>query len=179
MGRQMRAFGALRGALVGLFLVFAVFVSAEEPETGKALPEKTAPLEIEALGVEPGSPGPETLCRLSITIANRGSEPATALEIVVRIGGQELEVYRRQLFMDLLPPGESTEVRLFNFWSSESGRPAPADGKLELEVEIAGASRVELETAEDGTEIWTLGEALEGLPSSKKTVISLAGDSGQ
>jgi CARDB len=136
--------------------------------------EKPAPpLSIEAVKVEPASPAPDTLCRLSVTVRNAGTRRASAFEIAVRINGQELPAYKSRLYLQPIEPGATGEIRLFNFWSSETGRPAPQDGKLAVEVTLTRAAWVEKET-KDGTEIWTPAGAVEGLPVAKTVNLTMA-----
>ena len=131
------------------------------------------PLSIEAVKVDPASPAPDTLCRLSVTVRNAGTRRASAFEIAVRINGKELPAYKSRLYMQPLEPGATGEIRLFNFWSSETGRPAPQDGKLAVEVTLTRAAWVEKET-KDGAEIWTPAGAVEGLPVSKTVTLTMA-----
>lgn len=131
------------------------------------------PLSIEAVKVEPASPAPDTLCRLSVTVRNAGTRRASAFEIAVRINGQELPAYKSRLYLQPIEPGTAGEIRLFNFWSSETGRPAPQDGKLAVEVTLTRASWVEKES-KDGAEIWTPAGAVEGLPASKTVTLTMA-----
>lgn len=138
-------------------------------EGGKASP----PLSIEAVKVEPASPAPDTLCRLSVTIRNAGPRKASAFEIGVRINGQDLPAYKSRAYLQPVEPGAAGEIRLFNFWSTETGRPAPKDGKLAVEVTLARASWVEKETR-DGADVWTPAGAVEGLPVSKTITLTMA-----
>ena len=134
---------------------------------------KAAPLlSIEAVKVEPASPGPETLCRLSIIVRNAGHAKASAFEIAVRVNGTELPASRSRLYLQPVEPGATGEIRLSRFWSSETGRPAPADGKLAVEVTLTRAAWVERET-KDGAEVWTPAGAVEGLPVSKTVNLTL------
>lgn len=108
--------------------------------------------------------GPDTLCRLSVRVSNRGEETVSYLGFAVEVEGTPLVVYRNQLFVQALPPGETTTVDLYNFWTSESGRPAPTDGALTVTVRLEEARRVAIATDEAGAEVWTPGDAVAGLP---------------
>lgn len=130
-------------------------------------------LSIEAVKVEPASPRPDTLCHLTVTLKNAGTQPASALELMVKVNGQELAAYRKRLYLAPVEPGATRELRLFNFWSTEAGRPAPTDGRLKVEVTLARASWIR-KTTRDGAEVWTpLGEA-PGLPITKSITLTLA-----
>ena len=70
-------------------------------------------------------------------------------------------------------PGMSQEIRLFNVWSSETGRPPAVDGRLEVEVVLEAATWVEIEVSEDGgAESWTPKGPIPGLPSSLRRVVT-------
>ncbi len=150
-------------SLVGLLGVVAA--SAEEPE-----------VLIERLEVDPPSPGRETLCRLTATVRNGGGRAAYAFGFDVELNGQPLPVYEKQLFLQVIEAGESEEVALYNFWTSESGRPAPADGKLEVLVRLREARWVEVsEAVEDGetVEVWTPVGEVAGLPQAVSLTLEL------
>lgn len=152
---------------VGWSLVLALGAGAQVPEGA------TAPLEVESIVIVPDPPAAETLCKLRVRIRNGSDKAISGLELRVALGGQELAVYRNQLFMDLLAARATTEIELFNFWTTESARPALADGKLRLEVSLERASWLEITTAEDGTETWTLQDGVPGLPSAKQLDVVL------
>ena len=101
-----------------------------------AAAQEASSLTVEAVTVEPASPGPDTLCKLTVKVANGGDRTASQLDFQVKINGQELPVYRNQLFMFPVSAGETVDIPLYNFWSTETSRPAPADGKLAIEVTL-------------------------------------------
>lgn len=144
-----------------------MIVAADPPAS------KPPQVTVEAVTVEPASPAAETLCRLKVTLKNAGKDYASGLELTVRLNGRELPAYKNRIFYDPLPPGATKEVKLFNFWSSEAGRPAPADGKLTVEVSLVSASWMSREVKE-GAEVWAPLAAVPGLPASKSTVLRLA-----
>ena len=126
--------------------------------------------------VTPAEPGPETLCRLVATIDNKGSEAVYGFGFDVELNGRALPVYEQQLFLQVIEPGESEEVALYNFWTSEQGRPAPADGKLEVVVRLREARWVEVtEVEEDGetVEVWTPVGEVAGLPQAARRTLEL------
>jgi len=156
-----------------LTLLAASATPAQEPEPA----DPPAPLlALESVTVETPvagqAPGPESLVRLKVAIANRGEEIASALVFTVTVAGQELPVYRNQVFLKAVPPGATTELQLYNFWTGETGRPAPADGKLTVEVALREARWMSV-TDEEGVEVWKpLGEVA-GLPVTASTVVAL------
>lgn len=156
-----------RAASVLLAALLAPFAAvAAEP------PAKPAPLTVEAIEVKPPNPGPDTLCQLRVRVKNAGPRQTSALAFEVRVGGQELPVYRKQLYLQTIAPGATGEVRLFNFWTSETGRPAPADGKLKVEVALKEARWVEVKQ-EGGAEVWRPGGPVEGLPALATLTVAL------
>lgn len=122
----------------------AAFATAPAAAEEAAEAEKTL-LEITNVVVEPASPGPATLCQLRVEIANRGRETASRFAFEVRVGGQALPAYEDLLVLQPIAPGESAVFRLYDFWSSETGRPFPEDGKLAVEVTLTEASWVRVD----------------------------------
>ena len=149
--------------LILLFLTAAA-APAEAPKPA---------LTLEAVKVEPAAPRPDTLCRLTVTLRNAGEQRASNLEFQVKVNGQELAAYKKRLYLTPVEPGATREVRLFNFWSTETGRPAPADGKLKIEVTLARASWVG-KAARDGAEVWTPAGEVPGLPASRALNVTMA-----
>src|SRR5688572_30498664 len=132
-------------------------------------------LTLEAVKVDPASPGPDTLCRLSVTLRNtggEGSKTASALAFRVKVDGRELPVYRNELFFRPVAAAATAEVRLHNFWSNETGRPFPASGKMTVEVTLAEAQWMDVKS-ENGAEVWTAAGPVEGLPVSKSVTLTL------
>lgn len=128
--------------------------------------------------VEGKAPGADTLVRLSVRIANRGEQIASALAFTVEVAEQELPVYTNQVFLKPIPPGETVELALYNFWTGETGRPAPADGKLAVEVALREAkwmnrSVEEGAEGEPPVEVWTPTGTVENLPVTASTVVTL------
>jgi hypothetical protein len=149
-----------------LFLLVAAAALAQE---SKPVPGLT----LEAVKVDPASPGPDTLCRLSVTVKNAGAKTASALGFRVKVDGKELAVYGNELFFRPVPAGSTAEVKLHNFWSSETGRPFPAGGKMTVEVTLTEARWMDVKT-ENGAEVWTPAGAVGGLPVSKSVTLTLA-----
>ncbi len=129
-------------------------------------------LSVEAVTVTPSEPGVDTLCKLSVTLRNAGEQTASLLAFTVAINGQQLPVYKTELFALPLDPGAATEVPLFNFWTTETGRPAPADGNLKVEVNLTEAQWVKIEM-EDEVEVWTPVGPVPGLPAAKSVTLKM------
>ena len=142
-----------------------VSAAAEDPEVVLA-----------GIEVTPAAPGPDTLCRLVATVENRGSRAVYSLGFDVELNGQALPVYEKQLFLQVIEAGESDDVALYNFWTSETGRPAPADGRLEVVVRLREARWVDVsEVEEDGetVEVWTPVGEVAGLPVTASRTLEL------
>jgi hypothetical protein len=151
-----------------LALLAALLCAAPTAAQQKGEPALT----LEAVRVEPPAPAPDTLCRLSVTLRNAGDRPASALELAVKLNGRELAAYEDRVFLHAVEPGASREIRLFNFWSTEAGRPAPADGRLTVEVTLARAVWMQREM-KDGAEVWTPAGPAEGLPSTRSVTLKM------
>ncbi|MGD2115779.1 MAG: hypothetical protein PVG07_12040, partial [Acidobacteriota bacterium] len=145
---------------------------AETPSEAPSEVETESPLALRSVEILPEAPGPETLCRLSVEIVNRADEPVTAFGFDVTVAGHPLPVYENQLFLKVVPPGATVELALYNFWSSETGRPAPAGGEMPVQVTLREARWVKL-GEEEGTEVWELQGEVPGLPVSARTVVEL------
>ncbi len=148
------------------------------PSAGQEASEEAAKplLTVEAVEVEPAAPGPDTLCRLRVQLRNRGDQIASQLGFAVSINGQPLGVYGNQLFMYPVMPGTTEEISLYNFWTTETSRPMPADGKLRVEVSLREAiwARMTIEEDEEGEiEVWTPIGPVEGLPVSASVTLEM------
>jgi hypothetical protein len=138
-----------------------------------AVAQEAPSITVEAITVEPAYPGPDTLCKLTVKLANGAERTASQLDFKVEINGQELPVYGNQLFMFPVPGGETVDIPLYNFWSTETSRPAPADGKLNIEVTLAAAQWTEIKV-EEGVEVWRPLGPVEGLPTGKTVALSMS-----
>ena len=146
-----------------ILLLFLVLAGAKAPDAG---------LTLESVKVDPASPGPDTLCRLSVTLRSSGPKTASALAFRVKVDGHELPVYKKELFFRPVAAGATAEVKLHNFWSNETGRPFPSNGKMTVEVTLAEAQWMDVKT-ENGAEVWTAAGPVEGLPVSKSVTLAL------
>jgi hypothetical protein len=124
------------------------------------------PVTVEAVLVSPKDPGPETLCKLSVRLKSHADRSVSSLGFRVTVNGVDLPVYTNQRYLEVLDPGETKELALFNFWSSETHRPPAGDGSLAVEVALVEARWVE-RSVEEGIPTWTLLDEVKGLPSAK------------
>lgn len=162
-----------------LLLVLLLTVPGGLSRLGAQDQKPSAPLlVVESIQVDPASPGPDTLCRLSVKLRNSGAKTASALAFRVKVDGKDLPVYEKELFLRPVSAGAagnagaSAEIRLHNFWSSETGRPFPTGGKMTVEVTLAEARWMDVKT-QDGAEVWTPAGPVEGLPVSKTVTLTL------
>lgn len=154
----------------------AVLLLAGQPSGVAAAPEEgeTAPqVTVEAIIVEPDKPGPDTLCHLEVKLRNAGDRVASQLGFSVTINGQALPVYANQSFYYPLEPGGTTQMPLYNFWTTETSRPAPANGKLTIAVTLEEAVWMDISVDDDGVETWKPLGPVEGLPSRASTTVEL------
>lgn len=118
-------------------------------------------LRIVAVDVQPATPGPDTLCKLRVRFRNSGTAAASDLSFQVTVNGQRLATYLNWTTRSTLDPGKETDLPLYNFWSSETGRPYPRDGRLVIEVRLTGARWV----APGSTNAATLAGPVQPLPA--------------
>jgi len=156
----MRALRLTRPATI---VVLGALLFAASSRGGETPEPASPPVTLGSVTVTPATPGADTLCELRVDVINRGEHIASQLAFAVKVNGKELPVYRNQLFMQRLDPGKTTTVRLYNFWTTESTRPAPKDGKYRIEVTLREAKWYEIAT-KDGVEDWTPLSAVAGLP---------------
>ena len=163
-----------RRKVLVLFIAAGVLATGGGPAIAQDEPPAEAPpLSIEEVIVEPGKPKADTLCRLRVQLKNDDEERiASQFAFAVEINGQQLPVYSNQLFMFPLQPAGTSELALYNFWSNETSRPVPADGKLVLKVTLREAQWMEIKD-EDGVETWTPKGEVPGLPVSKSLTIQM------
>ena len=154
-------------AVLSLLIVLAAASLVAQQE------EAVSPqITIETITIEPSAPAADTLCKLQVTLKNHGAQIASQLDFKVEINDQMLPVYRNQLFMFPLQPGKSADIELYNFWSTETSRPSPKNGKLNVEVSLVAAQWTKVSMEED-VEVWQpLGE-VEGLPHSKSVTLEM------
>ena len=136
---------------------------AGAPALCAATAEKKPPLSVEAIVVTPPTPGADTLCKLRVVIKNSGEQPTSAFGFQVKINGQALPVYEKQRYLDPIDPGETKEIALFNFWSSETDRPFAKDGSVTVEVALTEARWV-AKRMEGEVPVWTMKDLIPGLP---------------
>lgn len=159
-------------SVVAVLALLAAPVS--QPPSGEkpAEPREGSLLTIEAVEVDPPKPGPDTLCKLRVRLRNRGKQAASALSFQVTLNGEPVSVYSNQTFMTPVAPGKDADVPLYNFWTTESGRAAPKDGRLVVEVRVTAARWYDID--EEGHLSNPAGE-VEPLPPPRSVTLALGG----
>jgi len=156
-----------------LLLAIAASLSSHAP-AGAQETADAPPVSLVGFSVTPDGPAADTLCKLQVTIENRGEHVASQFGFSVRINDQELAVYGNQLFMYPVEPGEPATIPLYNFWSTETSRPAPPDGKLRIEVTLTEARWFDISIDEEGVEVWQPVGPVTGLPSAQSRVFEMS-----
>jgi hypothetical protein len=150
-----------------LWMAVSALVLASGALAGADKPPAVA---LESIRVDPGATRPDLLHHLFVTVRNTGGLPVSALEFTVTVGGRSLRAYKERVFLDAVDPGAAREIRLLNFWSSEAGRPAPAN-PMKVEVSLLRAVWMQRES-KDGATVWTPAGPVEGLPSAKTVMLA-------
>ena len=167
-------FGAIRSGRAALPAFACLLLAAAAPAQEESRP--APPVTIEKITVEPDTPGADTLCRLRVRIANTGEHVASRFGFAVSLNGQDLGVYGNQIFMFPVGPGASEEISLYNFWTTETSRGMPADGKLRVEVALREAvwTKMSTETDEEGEiEVWAPIGPVENLPAKAEITVQM------
>ena len=158
---------AQRSVFFGSLLAAALAISS-------AFAQPPAPkLVLEAAEVTPRSASADALCQLRARIKNAGQSVAAAFVFAVKINGQEIPVYRNHVFMDPIKPGETRSLRLYGFWTSETGRQLPADGDTIVELSLLEARWMKAEKDAEGTIVWSDLGAVEDLPQTARETLEL------
>jgi len=159
-------------------LLLALLTLPVRPAAGQAPPpagkpaSPASPLALASVEIRPANPGPDTLCQLRVKLKNGGARKVSVLAFTVRINGEPIPVYKRQIYLQTVDAGATAEIRLYNFWTTETHRPLPKDGQLRVEVALDEARWVEVKT-EAGAEVTTPGDKVPGLPVQASLAVPL------
>ncbi len=145
--------------MIAALILFTGHSAVWQP-AATAQTQDTPPIQVEKVEVTPKNAGAETLCQLWVTIRNNGSHYASAFEFEVQVASHQLPVYGNHSFLTAVAPGESKRLRLFNFWTNETGRPYPGSGSLEVSVSLQQASWWTLSEQNEQT-TWTFVSDIE------------------
>ena len=150
------------GALLGS--LFVAPATAQQAAPGLAL---------EAAEVTPAKASADALCQLRARIKNGGTRVATAFVFALKLDGKEIAVYRNHVFMDPIDPGETRSIKLYGFWTSETGRPLPTSGDLTVELTLQEARWMKMEKDAEGARVWQDLGAVEGLPLTTRGTVEI------
>jgi hypothetical protein len=151
------AVSALLGVLAAVAPVLSPAVQAASPLVS-----------IEAVTVEPQSPAPGTLCKLSVRLKNSGTQTASSFRFKVKIDGREEATYANVLYAINVEPASSGTIGLYNFWS-------PSAVKTSFPVEVTLAEAVWAQVKREGTTTTTTpAGSVPGLPTSATQSVSVA-----
>jgi hypothetical protein len=164
-------------SLAALVALLAVYPGGAAGQGSPAAPAdkpagKASPLTLESVEIRPPNPGPDTLCQLRVKLRNGGAQKASVFAFTVRVNGEPIPVYKRQSYLQTVEPGAVAELRLFNFWTTETSRPLPKDGQLRVEVTLDEARWVEVKS-EGGAEVATPGGKVPGLPVTARLAVAM------
>lgn len=158
---------------IGIFCLGVGLCVAAHAEPAREKPSTSPLLDIEAIAVTPADPTAATLCDLRVKIHNRGKQAASRFTFNVTVNDVPLEAYKNLIYFQTIPPQATAELKLYNFWATESTRPAPADGKLRVKVEIKAAQWVEVSRDANRTEASTPRGLVEGLPVERSLSLQI------
>jgi hypothetical protein len=150
------------GAVVTSFGVLAMAVY------GAGVQAASSPVTIEAVTVEPPSPAPGVLCKLSVRLKNAGARTATSFRFKVKIDDREEATYANEVYAINVDAATSATIGLHNFWS-----PSPAKASLTVEVTLVEAQWAEVKREGKTTTTTPLGP-VEGLPTTAVRSVSPA-----
>ena len=119
-------------------------------------------------------------------ITNTGDKPAYSLVFEVSLDDVALAVYRNVVYIQEIPANGEDVVELYNFWTSETGRPPPADKSLTVRVVLKEALWLDVEPLDSddeggdsessakGGEVWSPAGEVPGLPVERAVTLQLS-----
>lgn len=165
LGGKRRLLPAPPDFFLLLCLAIGGFGTGMPPAAAEDQPAPTPLLTVSAVRIEPADLKADQLCKLHVELTNQGTQIASQLGFTVKINDQILGVYGNQLFMYPIEPNATATFRLYNFWTSETSRPFPSDGKMTIEVTLNEAQWMQRKIEGNETTWTPLGE-VENLPHS-------------
>ncbi len=158
--KRVRTVGIFMRTSVTVCLVVlldAAFVSRAE----------AAAVGVEAIIIEPASPGPSTLCRLKVRLHNGGTQAVSYLRFNVKIDKQDVPTYKNQTYVINIDPGTADEVFLYNFYSPSVAKP------FNVQVILVEAQWVQVKKAGTSTTTTPSGPVA-GLPLSASLSVRMS-----
>lgn len=130
-------------------------------------PAAAADVTVASVVVEPARPAPSTLCRLKVALKNGGSQTASNFKFDVKIGGQDVAVYKPQTYAVNIDAGKTDEIALYNFYSPQAPKP------FDVQVTLLAAQWVQVKK-EGNTTTTTPSGPVTGLPTSGSVTVKMA-----
>jgi len=149
--------------------VAALVLSQAQTPPPQAEPAARTAITLDAIQVAPAGPASSPLCRLSVRLVNHGERTASRFKFTVTINGRTVDAYTRTRFLNTIAPGQSVDLRLYNFWAAEP--PQRPTAPTNVEVTLTAAEWVTREDAPGGIATWIPQGAVAGLPPLKRLVI--------
>ena len=153
-----------------VLLASASIIQFAELPIAAVEPGESPPLRIEQVEITPNPAAADTLCKVWVTVRNDGMHYASAFQFKITVTDQVLPVYGNHRFLVPVPPGESRRIRLFNFWTSESSRPYPSSGELQIVVTLEQAGWWTHDKT-GGETVWTSVGVVEQVPVSRAVTL--------
>jgi hypothetical protein len=143
----------------GLFFVAVPMLLALLVDTALAPCADAAEVSVDAIMVAPASPGPSALCKLKVRLKNGGTQTVSYFAFKVKIDGQDVPLYKMQLYVVNIDPRTAGELELYNFYSPSVPK------SFDVQVTLAEAQWVQVK--KEGTAITTTPSGpVAGLPTS-------------
>ena len=128
---------------------------------------EAADVHVEAIMVQPASPGPSTLCEFKVRLKNAGSRPVSYFRFNVKIDGQDVPAYKLYTHVFNIEPGKTGKLALNNFYSPPEAR------AFEVQVTLVEAQWVEVK--KEGTSSTTTPSGpMAGLPTGASLSVKMS-----
>jgi hypothetical protein len=122
---------------------------------------------VDAIIIEPASPGPSTLCTLKVRLHNSGTQAVSYFRFNVKIDKQDVPTYKKQTYMINIEPGTADEVGLYNFYSPSVAKP------FTVQVILVEAQWVQVKKGRTSTTTTPSGPVA-GLPLSASLSVKMS-----
>jgi len=135
---------------------------------GSASAAGAADVAVEAVIVEPASPGPSAICGLKVRLKNGGTQPIANFRFSVKVDGQDVAVYKTHSYAVNIEARTADELALYSFYS-------PAAAKA-FDVQVTLVEAEWLQIKRDGTTTTTTPTGpVAGLPVSGSVSVKMSG----
>ena len=125
-----------------------------------------ADVHVDAIVIQPASPGPATLCELKVRLKNAGNRTVSYFRFNVKIDGQEAPPYKLYTHVVNIEPGATGVLALSNFYSPPEAR------AFEIQVILVEAQWVEVKK-EGSSSTTTPSGPVAGLPTGASLSVKM------